>query len=120
MLNQSTSFADDFVNDTPKGQEDIAYKETIKHQSSGPHKAMNLIEQRVLVQEGAEVQGASLLVYNHMKEIEVLIHRLVVCAPYYSANNPRVKTIIEDWTKFTERQWRNMQELSVMDNPLGA
>lgn len=110
---QYDSMVDTFLNDGS----DVSNKPTTK--SKAVH-SMTALDQRMLVQEFAEVSGASLEVFRHMKEIEVLLHRLIVFAPTYVQSNPRVGSVIQDWNAFRDRQWDNMKMLSVQDNPLGA
>jgi hypothetical protein len=117
MSSSKTSVLDEMVGLAKHDEPDdpmIDMKQTSKHLS------LSVIQQRVLAQEFAEVQAASLVIFNYMKEVEVFTHRLVICAPYYCDNNPAVKDFIDAWNKFAERTWEEMKKLSVQDNPLGA
>jgi hypothetical protein len=82
--------------------------------------ALSNLHQRALVDEIAEVQGSTLMIYKYMKEIEVLVHRLVICAPHFTGNQPNMKQFVEDWGSFAERQWDYIKHQSIQDNPLGV
>lgn len=103
--------AEEFLNDGDISKQTTRRSESLR---------LSNVDQRILIQEGAEISGASLEIFRHMKEIEVLVHRVVICAPTFSAQNPRVVALINDWNTFRDSEWSNMAFLSVQDNPLGA